>query len=62
MNVLNIFLYVQTKKTASCVSCKKDHLDHDSAREKSGKRLTKKEPPTIMNIPERPGAMSMTII
>ena len=34
MNVLRIFLYVQTKKTASCVSCKKIIWIIDSAREK----------------------------
>ena len=59
MNVLNIF--VQTKKTASCVSCKKI-IWITTVPERKWKRLTKKEPPTIMNIPERPGAMSMTII
>jgi len=57
MNVL----YVQTKKTASCVSCKKI-IWITTVPERKWKRLTKKEPPTIMNIPERPGAMSMTII
>ena len=61
MNVLNIFVCAD-KEDRILRIMQKDHLDHDSARERKWKRLTKKEPPTIMNIPERPGAMSMTII
>ena len=53
MNVLNIFV---------CADKEDRILRITTVPERKWKRLTKKEPPTIMNIPERPGAMSMTII
>lgn len=60
MNVLNIF--VCADKEDRILRIMQKIIWITTVPERKWKRLTKREPPTIMTIPERPGAMSMTII